>query len=64
MPTLVIATPEDPTTPASSSRHLAGLLPRSTLVTIDGMGHALPRAVLPRLSEALLNHLEAFPTRS
>jgi pimeloyl-ACP methyl ester carboxylesterase len=61
VPTLVIATPEDPTNPASNSRHLAENLPRSTLVTIDGMGHAIPRAVVPRLSAAILNHLEAFP---
>ncbi|QRN92811.1 alpha/beta fold hydrolase [Archangium violaceum] len=58
VPTLVIATPEDPTNPASNARHLAGNLPRSTLVTIDGMGHAIPRAVVPRLAAALLNHIE------
>ncbi len=58
VPTLVIATPEDPTNPESNSRVLAETLPRSTLVTIDGMGHALPRAVVPRLAAALLSHLE------
>ncbi len=59
VPTLVIATPEDPTNPATNSRHLAENLPRSTLVTIDGMGHSIPRAVVPRLSAAILGHLEA-----
>jgi pimeloyl-ACP methyl ester carboxylesterase len=60
VPTLVIATPEDPTCPASSSRHLAENIPHATLVTIEGMGHSIPRAVVPRLSEALLNHFEAL----
>jgi len=59
VPTLVIATPEDPTNPAANSRHLAANLPRSILVTLEGMGHAIPRAVVPRLAAALLNHLEA-----
>ncbi|ADO74717.1 alpha/beta fold hydrolase [Stigmatella aurantiaca] len=59
VPTLVIATPEDPTTPASSSQHLAESLPCSTLVTIEGMGHALPRAVVPRVAEAILRHVHA-----
>jgi pimeloyl-ACP methyl ester carboxylesterase len=59
VPTLVIAISEAPTNSASNSRHLAANLPRSTLVTIGGMGHALPRAIVPRLSAAILNHLEA-----
>lgn len=59
MPTLVIATPEDPTNPESNSRFLAETLPRSTLVTIEGMGHAIPRAVVPPLAAALLSHIES-----
>ncbi|EPX57322.1 10-carbomethoxy-13-deoxycarminomycin esterase [Cystobacter fuscus DSM 2262] len=58
VPTLVITTPEDPTNPESNSRFLAETLPRSTLVTIDGMGHTISRAVVPPLAAALLNHLE------
>ncbi|ATB29593.1 alpha/beta fold hydrolase [Melittangium boletus] len=57
VPTLVIATPEDPISPASNARHLAENLPRSTLVTIEGMGHAIPRAVVPRLADVLLRHV-------
>ncbi|HEX5744782.1 MAG TPA: alpha/beta hydrolase [Archangium sp.] len=64
MPTLVIATPEDPTCPASNSRHLAENIPGSTLVTIEGMGHAIPRAVVPRLGAALLSHFEAVEGRA
>ncbi|QRK07429.1 alpha/beta fold hydrolase [Archangium violaceum] len=64
VPTLVIATPEDPTNPASNSRHLAANLPRSTLVTIEGMGHAIPHAVVPRLAAAILDHLEAVETEA
>lgn len=54
---------EDPTNPASNSRFLAETLPRSTLVTIDGMGHTIPRAVVPRLATALLSHIEAVERR-
>ncbi len=63
MPTLVIATPEDPTNPESNSRFLAETLPRSTLVTIDGMGHTIPRAVVPPLAAALLGHFETVGSR-
>jgi pimeloyl-ACP methyl ester carboxylesterase len=59
VPTLVIATPEDPINPASNARHLAASLPHSTLVTLEGMGHALPRVLVPSLAAALLGHLEA-----
>jgi pimeloyl-ACP methyl ester carboxylesterase len=64
VPTLVIATPEDPTNPESNSRFLAETLPRSTLVTIDGMGHTMARAVVPKLATALLSHIESVgPSR-
>ncbi|WP_164013033.1 alpha/beta fold hydrolase [Pyxidicoccus trucidator] len=63
VPTLVVATPEDPTNPESNSRFLAETLQRSTLVTIDGMGHAIPRAVVPQLAAALLSHIEAVERR-
>jgi pimeloyl-ACP methyl ester carboxylesterase len=58
VPTLVIATPEDPTNPESNARFLAETLPCSTLVRIDGMGHAIPRAVVPPLAAVLLRHIE------
>nr|WP_237726585.1 alpha/beta fold hydrolase [Corallococcus coralloides] len=58
VPTLVIAAPEDPTHPASNARFLAETLPRSTLVSIEGMGHALPRAIVPPLAAALLRHFD------
>ncbi|MBZ4329324.1 alpha/beta fold hydrolase [Corallococcus sp. AS-1-12] len=58
VPTLVIAAPEDPTHPASNARFLAETLPRSTLVTVDGMGHALPRAIVPPLAAALLQQFD------
>jgi pimeloyl-ACP methyl ester carboxylesterase len=59
VPTLVIATPEDPTNPASNSRHLAENLPRSAFVILEGMGHAIPKTVVPRLTAAILDHLAA-----
>ncbi|WP_328707188.1 alpha/beta fold hydrolase [Citreicoccus inhibens] len=60
IPTRVIAAPEDPTHPASYARVLAETLPRSTLVTLDGTGNALPRAVVPALSTARLGHFETM----
>ncbi|MGE6757743.1 alpha/beta fold hydrolase [Corallococcus interemptor] len=59
VPTLVIAAPEDPTHPVSHARFLAETLPRGTLVTLEGMGHALPRAIVPPLGAALLRHFDA-----
>lgn len=63
VPTLVIAPPEDPTNPESNSWLLAKTLPRSTLVTIDGMGHVIPRAVVPPLAATLLSHIETLDRR-
>ncbi|WP_426730103.1 alpha/beta fold hydrolase [Myxococcus faecalis] len=67
VPTLVIDSPEDPTNPPSNSRFLARTLPHSTLVTQEGMGHTIPKAIVPALAQALLGHVEAaaaYPLRN
>ncbi|MFI6824494.1 alpha/beta fold hydrolase [Micromonospora sp. NPDC050187] len=56
VPFLVVEAPEDPINPPPHAAHLAGLIPTATLVTVPGMGHALPSAVLAPLATALLAH--------
>ena len=59
VPTLVIEAPEDPINPPPHAQHLAGTIGAARLVTIPGMGHALPAAVVPRLTEEILAHTAA-----
>jgi pimeloyl-ACP methyl ester carboxylesterase len=42
VPTLVVEAPEDPVNPPPHARHLADTIGGARLVTIPGMGHALP----------------------
>ncbi|MGJ7441528.1 alpha/beta fold hydrolase [Aquipuribacter sp. MA13-6] len=56
VPTLVVHGPEDPVNPPPHGAHLAGLLGNGTLVTVPGMGHALPATVVPALVEAITQH--------
>ena len=56
VPTLVIEAPADPINPPPSAARLAAALPTSQLVSVPGMGHALPSAVLAPLAEAVLAH--------
>lgn len=57
VPTLVVEAPEDPVHPPPHAFYLAEQIGRAaTPVTIDGMGHALPAAVLDRLAAQLLEH--------
>jgi pimeloyl-ACP methyl ester carboxylesterase len=54
-PTLVIEAPEDPTYPPPNAEFLASSIgPTAHLVTIPGMGHAIPSAVIEPLSSELL----------
>lgn len=59
VPTLVVEGPEDPINQPPHGAHLAGLLGSGTLVTVPGMGHALPAAVVPALVEAITRHTGA-----
>ena len=54
VPTLVIDAPEDPVNPPPHPQYLASAIPGARLVTIPGMGHALPGVVVPPLADAVL----------
>lgn len=56
VPTLVVEAPADPINPPPAAARLAAALPTAELVTVAGMGHALPSVVLPPLADAVLAH--------
>lgn len=53
-PVLVIEAPRDPVYPPPNAQRIAGLVPGARLVSIPGMGHALPPTVVPPLADAVL----------
>jgi len=55
-PTLVIHGADDPLLPVAAGRDTAKHIPGAKLLVIDGMGHDLPPALLPRLAEAIAAH--------
>ncbi|MGK5113329.1 alpha/beta fold hydrolase [Geodermatophilus sp. CPCC 205506] len=59
VPTLVIEAPEDPVNPPPHAAHLAAVIGSARLVTVPGLGHALPAAVVPMLAEAIAGHTAA-----
>ncbi|HYX97877.1 MAG TPA: alpha/beta hydrolase [Geodermatophilus sp.] len=59
MPTLVVEAPEDPVNPPPHAAHLAAVIGSARLVTIPGMGHALPAAVVAALADAIAAHTAA-----
>ncbi|GAY08180.1 alpha/beta fold hydrolase [Pseudonocardia sp. N23] len=59
VPVLVVEAPEDPVNPPPHGEHLAAAIGGATLVTVPGLGHALPVAVVPELAEVLLVHTGA-----
>jgi pimeloyl-ACP methyl ester carboxylesterase len=52
-PTLVIHGTADPLVSASGGRATARAIPGAELIMIEGMGHDLPRAVWPRMIDAI-----------
>lgn len=58
VPALVIQGSEDPLNPPPHGKHIADLLPNARLVEIDGLGHGLPKALLPRIADEIVNHAE------
>ncbi len=56
VPTLVIEAPEDPVDPPPHAAHLAATIKGAELVRIEGMGHAIPPAVVTPLAAAVLAH--------
>lgn len=59
VPVLVVEAPEDPVNPPPHAQHLASVLGGARLVTIPGLGHALPARVLEPLADAVLEHTSA-----
>jgi pimeloyl-ACP methyl ester carboxylesterase len=56
VPTLVIHGTADPLVPVEGGRAIAAGVPGSKLVEIEGMGHAIPQAVWPRVIGAIAEH--------
>jgi pimeloyl-ACP methyl ester carboxylesterase len=52
----VIDAPLDPVFPPAHAHRLAEVIPGARLLTVPGMGHALPSAVLEPLALAILTH--------
>jgi pimeloyl-ACP methyl ester carboxylesterase len=55
-PTLVVHGTADPLVAPSGGRATARAIPGAELMTIEGMGHDLPRAVWPQLIDAIAAH--------
>ena len=60
VPTLVIHGADDPLVPPAAGRDTAQQSPGASLLVIDGMGHDLPRPLLPRLVQAIADHCDRF----
>jgi pimeloyl-ACP methyl ester carboxylesterase len=58
-PTLVIHGSVDPLVSPSGGRATARAIPDAELMTIEGMGHDLPRVLWPRLIDAFADHAAA-----
>ncbi|MEU8493676.1 alpha/beta fold hydrolase [Pseudonocardia alni] len=57
VPTLVVEAPEDPVHPPPHADHLAARIGAAAqLVTVDGMGHALPDLLCEPIAAVLLEH--------
>jgi pimeloyl-ACP methyl ester carboxylesterase len=58
-PTLVIHGTDDRLVRPSGGRATARAIPGARLVTIEGMGHDLPRAAWPQIVDAIVSHAHA-----
>lgn len=58
-PTLVIHGADDPVVPLAAGQDTAALVPGARLEVVPGMGHDLPRALLPRLAGMIAAHAAA-----
>ncbi len=57
-PVLIIHGRQDPLVRVAAAHNLAKHLPDAKLEIIDGMGHDLPSALLPRIEQLILHHLK------
>jgi pimeloyl-ACP methyl ester carboxylesterase len=58
-PTVVIHGTRDPLVNLSGGRATARAIPGARLVTIDGMGHDLPRGAWPRIIDAIVGNAQS-----
>ena len=56
VPTLVLHGDADPLVTVSGGRSVAAAIPGARFEVLEGMGHDLPAAFLPRIVDALLDH--------
>jgi len=56
-PTLVIHGVEDPLVPVEGGKDTADAIPGAEILLIEGMGHCLPKAIWPRITDAIANHV-------
>jgi len=54
----VIHGASDPLVSVAAGRDTARHIPGASLLVIDGMGHDLPSALLPRLAQAIADHCD------
>ncbi len=57
VPVLVIQGGQDPLNPPPHGRHIAALIPASTLVEIPELGHSLPSSLHQRVADCIVAHL-------
>lgn len=57
VPTLVVHGEDDPLIGVDAAKETASTISGSTLLTIPGMGHDLPPAVIPTIAEAVIDHI-------
>lgn len=57
-PVLIIHGKQDPLVKVAAAHDLARRLPDAKLEIIDGMGHDLPSALLPRIEHLILHHVK------
>jgi len=62
-PTLVIHGTDDLLVPPGGGKDTAAHIPGARLEMIQGMGHDLPRALLPRFTELITTHANRFDRR-
>jgi pimeloyl-ACP methyl ester carboxylesterase len=60
-PTLVIHGTADPLVSPSGGRATARAIPGARLLNIEGMGHDLPRAIWPKVIDAILENVARAP---
>jgi pimeloyl-ACP methyl ester carboxylesterase len=63
-PTLVVHGTADPLVAPSGGRATARAIPGAELMTIEGMGHDLPRAMWPQLIDAIAAHAQRADGRA